>query len=256
MLDVQKNDFVTRVTFNRPDVHNAFNAEFISMLTQAVRDIADDRDCRLVLFKGAGKSFSAGADLKWMKDSVHFTQSQNKEDAMALAQMLKTIHDLPQLTVAQIHGAAMGGGMGLASVCDVVFAERETKFALSEVKLGLIPATIAPYVIAAIGARQAKRYFQTAERISATKAQEIGLVHEVYDGMDKLEFAVHVLIDQIRLNGPHAMREAKSLWHYAQMCSDDLLEKTAEHIAEIRAGDEAQEGLGAFFDKRIAKWAE
>ncbi|MEC9236213.1 MAG: enoyl-CoA hydratase-related protein, partial [Pseudomonadota bacterium] len=172
---------IASVTLNRGEVHNAFNQDMIADLHEAFIKLAVADDVNVVVLTGAGKSFSAGADMNWMKEAATYSEEENFQDALALANMLKSLYELPQLTIAAVYGAAMGGGMGLVSCCDFVIAAEDTKFALSEVKLGLIPATIAPYVMRAIGKRQARRYFQTAEFISAAHALNIGLIHEVVD---------------------------------------------------------------------------
>lgn len=248
---------VATITLNRADVHNAFDEHVIGLLSHHLDDIAVNEDVCCVILKGAGKSFSAGADLNWMKRAAEYTPQQNKADALALAGMLEKLYSLPQLTIALVQGAAFGGGFGLVSACDIVFASERAKFCLSEVKLGLIPATIAPYVMRAIGQRHARRYFQTAEIIDVTKAQDIGLVHEIFEDEDELEKACAELIEnQILKNGPRAMREAKKLVldFGDEMISQELNDMTASCIANIRASDEAREGLSAFLEKRKANW--
>lgn len=238
---------IATITLNRPEVHNAFNAGMIERLSAACDQIAARDDIRAVVLRGEGKSFSAGADLNWMKDSVAFSKEENRNDALALAGMLNRLNTLPQLTIALVHGAAFGGGFGLVSCCDVVLAGEKALFSLSEVKLGLIPATIGPYVIQAIGPRQSRRFFQTGERFGAVKALEIGLVHEI----GNLDHLLETLIDEIRKNGPAAMRAAKKLCFdlSGSYISEAVRENTAERIAAIRTGEEAQERLKAFLDK-------
>ncbi|MCI5061222.1 MAG: enoyl-CoA hydratase-related protein [Alphaproteobacteria bacterium] len=250
LLDIK--DGVATLTLNRPEVHNAFNEDMIARLSETFDDIASRSDIIALVLKGAGKSFSAGADLNWMKKSVSFTAQQNKEDALALASMLNKFNHLPQLTIACVHGAAMGGGMGLVSCCDIVIADESAKFALSEVKLGLIPATIAPYVISAIGQRQARRYMQTGERFGAQKAVHIGLVHEHVENAEEMDHQLGDILDCLRGNGPQAMREAKKLCFDISGKSVDksLMEDTATRIADIRVSDEAQERLANFLEKK------
>lgn len=248
---------VASVTLNRLDVHNAFDEHVIALLSHYFDDLAKRDDVRAVVLKGAGKSFSAGADLNWMKRAADYTPAQNAEDAMALANMLEKLYRLPQMTIALVQGAAFGGGFGLASACDVVMASQRAKFCLSEVKLGLIPATIAPYVMRAIGERQARRYFQTAELIDVAKAKEIGLVHEIYDDEAAMVGACEALLSEyIYKNAPMAMREAKKLVLdlAKEPVSQGLNKETAQRIADIRAGAEAKEGLNAFLEKRKANW--
>ncbi|MFP4314002.1 MAG: enoyl-CoA hydratase-related protein [Alphaproteobacteria bacterium] len=238
---------IATLTLNRPEVHNAFNAQMIAALSDVFDDITKRNDIRAVILRGEGKSFSAGADLNWMKDSINFSKEENRKDAIALAEMLNKLNTLPQLTIACVNGAAMGGGFGLVSCCDFVIADPKAKFALSEVKLGLIPATIGPYVIQAIGQRQARRFFQTGERFSADKALEIGLAHEVGD----IESILANLLDEIGKNGPTAMRAAKKLCFdlAGSYVSHAMMEDTAERIATIRTTEEAQERLKRFFDR-------
>lgn len=244
------NDIAT-VTMNRPDVHNAFDEGLIESLANAFDDLARRDDLRAVILRGEGKSFSAGADLNWMRRAAGFTQEQNKNDALALAGMLNKLNTLPQVTIACVQGAAFGGGLGLVSCCDVVIAAQEAVFALSEVKLGLIPATIGPYVIQAIGQRQARRFFQTGERFTAQKAHEIGLVHELASN-EKMEDILLRILGELGKNGAQAMRAAKRLC--ADLAGSDVLpdvrNETAARIAAIRKGPEAQERLKAFLENR------
>lgn len=248
---------IARVTLNRGEVHNAFNQDMIADLHEAFIKLAVADDVNIVVLTGAGKSFSAGADMNWMKEAATYSEEENFQDALALANMLKSLYELPQLTIAAVHGAAMGGGMGLVSCCDFVIAAEDTKFALSEVKLGLIPATIAPYVMRAIGKRQARRYFQTAEFISAAHALNIGLIHEVVENAEAVSAKLEEKLALIAKNGPEAMRAAKALVDDisgAGVIADTELYDTAIRIAKIRAGEEAQEGLSAFLEKRQANW--
>jgi methylglutaconyl-CoA hydratase len=250
-------DNVARVTLNKPELHNAFDENVIARLSEIWDELSSNKEVVAVILSGNGKNFSAGADLNWMKKAAEFSKEKNKEDALALAKMLNKLYTLPQLTIGKIKGAAMGGGLGLVSCLDIAFSDKTAKFALSEVKLGLIPATIAPYVIKALGLRQARRFFQTAERFDALKAKEIGLVHEVYDDEEALDESIEALIKGVRGNGPKAMRDAKSLCLDLQdkEINEALLEDTASRIADTRAGDEAKEGLSAFLEKRKASWA-
>ena len=242
---------IASLTLNRPDVHNAFNAEMIAALSDAFDGIAARDDIRTVVIRGEGKSFSAGADLNWMKDSINFTKEQNKDDAVKLAQMLNKLNTLPQLTIALVHGAAMGGGFGLVSCCDLVIAGPKALFSLSEVKLGLIPATIGPYVVQAIGPRHARRFFQTAERLDARKAYDIGLAHETAQSDDQMNEILASILDIVGKNGPNAMRASKKL---ALDLSDgdvspETMNDTAQRIADIRTTIEAQERLNKFLNK-------
>jgi methylglutaconyl-CoA hydratase len=255
LLEIQSS--VAYVTLNRPELHNAFNQEMIAALGACFTELADRADIGVVVLKAAGKSFSAGADMNWMKASAQYSEEENHQDALNLARMLKSLFDLPQFSIALVQGAAMGGGMGLVSCCDLVIAEENTKFALSEVKLGLIPATIAPYVMRAIGQRQARRYFQSGEFIPAARAQSIGLIHEIVSGQDQFAIALAETLTIVGKNGTEAMRAAKTL--ATEISADDaineaLLDNTARRIAKTRSGAEAQEGLSAFLEKRKPSW--
>tara|TARA_R110002124_G_scaffold233406_1_gene398789 strand:+ start:173506 stop:174297 length:792 start_codon:yes stop_codon:yes gene_type:complete len=255
ILDIENR--VAYVTLNRPELHNAFNQQMIAALAECFTALADRADIDIVVLKAAGKSFSAGADMNWMKAAAQYSEEENHHDALNLARMLKSLFDLPQFSIALVQGAAMGGGMGLVSCCDLVIAEENTKFALSEVKLGLIPATIAPYVMRAIGQRQARRYFQSGEFIPALRAQSIGLIHEVVSGQDQLAVALNNTLSVVRKNGSGAMRAAKVLATEISAdgeIDDALLDNTARRIAKIRSGAEAQEGLSAFLEKRKPSW--
>lgn len=244
------------VTLNRPQVHNAFDEHMIRTLSDLFKSLEKDKGVRAVVIRGAGKSFSAGADLDWMKRAADFSHNQNVADAEALAVMLNKLFTLNKLTIACVQGAAMGGGFGLVACCDVAIADRNAVFSLSEVKLGMIPATISPYVLAAIGPRQSRRYCQTGERFKGDKAKEIGLVHEVVDGEDEMAARLQMLLKELDRNGPHAMREAKRivLDYTDKHIGGEIIEDSAERIAAIRAGGEAREGLNAFLEKRPASW--
>ena len=245
------------ITLNRPEVRNAFDEHMIARLSALFDEIQNDQNIKAVVLKGAGKIFSAGADLDWMKRAADFSHNQNVADAEMLAVMLNKLHCLNKLTIACVQGAAMGGGFGLISCCDLVIADRQCNFSLSEVKLGLIPATISPYVLAAIGPRQARRFFQTGERFKGDKALEIGLAHEVVDGADEMGACLDNILKELNINGPHAMKEVKRLaLDYAGKTIDgEMMEDSAERIAVVRSGAEAREGLTAFLEKRPANWA-
>lgn len=246
---------VATVTLNNPDKHNAFDDNIIAQLTQIFMEIAERDNIRVMILASTGKSFSAGADLGWMKRMASYSYKENLSDANALAKMLKALNFLPQTTIAQIQGAAFGGAVGLASCCDIVIASNKASFCLSEVKLGLIPATISPYVVNAIGQKASRRYFQTAERFFADKAQQLGLVDEIVN-LEELESTVIDMVNIILKNGPHAVREAKQIAldvAYREI-DEDLLINTSERIAAIRVSEEGQEGLTAFFEKRPASW--
>ena len=246
---------VATVTLNTPEKHNAFNDTMIAALTGIFTNIAANDDIRIVILKSNGKSFSAGADLAWMRRMIDYSYQENLVDANALAKMLKTLNFLPQTSIAQIQGAAFGGAVGLACCCDIVIASNNASFCLSEVKLGLIPATISPYVVSVIGLKAARRYFQSAERFSASKAQQLGLIDEVVE-LSELANSVKNISEIILKNAPHAVKEAKSLAFDAanQNLDEALIAKTCQRIAAIRVSEEGQEGLNSFFEKRLPAW--
>ncbi len=248
---------VATVTLNNPDKHNAFDDTIIRALTTIFNDIAQRDDIRVMVLTSTGKSFSAGADLGWMKRMASYSYEDNLKDANALANMLKALNFLPQPSIAKIQGAAFGGAVGLASCCDIVIAANKASFCLSEVKLGLIPATISPYVVNAMGLKACRRYFQTAERFFADKAQQLGLVDEVVE-LDNLNNEVNNIVTILLNNAPIAVRAAKQLtFDVAYQTIDDvLLADTSERIARLRVSDEGQEGLGAFFEKRTPAWQQ
>jgi methylglutaconyl-CoA hydratase len=256
LLDIDPAGVAT-ITLNRPDIHNAFDDALIAGLTETFLKVGTDPKARAVVLRGAGKSFSAGADIKWMRRMADYSREENARDAEALAGMLKTLNDIPKPTVALVQGAAIGGGVGLAACCDVVIAAEDAVFSLSEVRIGLIPATIGPYVVAAIGARQARRYFLTAERFSAAEALRVGLAHEVVPAAD-LDSARARFVEALLKNGPKAMGEAKALIRDVAGRPIDraLIKETAERIAHIRASAEGKEGLTAFLEKRAPRWSK
>ena len=248
---------VANVTFDNAAKHNAFDDTMIKALTDIFNDIALRDDIKIMVLAANGNTFSAGADLGWMKRMASYSYEDNLKDANKLAEMLKALNFLPQATIAKIQGAAFGGAVGLASCCDIVIASNKASFCLSEVKLGLIPATISPYVVNAIGLKASRRYFQTAERFFADKAMQLGLVDEVVDAAD-LTPAVEKMITTLLNNSPAAMRQAKQLAFDVayQHISEKLLSDTSARIANIRVSSEGQEGLSAFFDKRNPSWQQ
>ena len=255
--DVTVRDRVATVTLNRPEIHNAFDETLIASLTAAFVSLDDNDDVRVVVLAGAGRSFCAGADLNWMKRMAAFGQEENLADASALAAMLRSLYALSKPTIARVSGAAYGGGVGLVAACDVAIAVPEATFALSEARLGLIPATIGPYVIEAIGARQARRYFLTAERFDAVEARRIGLVHEVA-APDALDARIDALVATLQAAGPCAQLECKALIRGVahRPIDDDVIAGTAEHIAAVRASAEGREGVAAFLDRRKPAWTD
>lgn len=254
LFDLDHNGIAT-VTMNNPDKHNAFDDSIIAALSQLFHDIAQCDDIKVMVLASTGKSFSAGADLSWMKRMASYSYQENLSDANALAQMLKNLNFLPQPTIAKVQGAAFGGAVGLASCCDIVLASEKASFCLSEVKLGLIPATISPYVVNVIGQKASRRYFQTAERFFADKAQQLGLVDEILP-VEDLDGAVEKMTKTLLANGPLAVRQAKQLALDVayQDINESLIEMTSERIAAIRVSTEGQEGLTAFFEKRQPTW--
>jgi methylglutaconyl-CoA hydratase len=254
-LEIELNGPVATIWMNRPDLHNAFDEILIAELTAACVALDDDADVRVVVLAGHGKSFSAGADLNWMRRAANNGLDDNLNDARALAHMLRTLAEINKPTIARVQGAALGGGMGLAAACDVAVASTKAVFATSEVRFGIIPSAISPYVLRAIGARQATRYFQTAERIDAVRAREIGLVHETV-APEALDAKVREIVDSLLQGGPLAQAAAKDLIRAVdgQPVNDTLVEETAHRIAHLRATPEAREGIGAFLEKRSPNW--
>jgi len=254
-LEIELAGPVATIWMNRPNLHNAFDETLIAELTAACIALDEDQDVRVVVLAGRGKSFSAGADLNWMRRAANNGIDENLNDARALAGMLRTLAEMGKPTIARVQGAALGGGMGLAAACDIAVASTKAVFATSEVRFGIIPSAISPYVLRAIGARQAYRYFQSAERIDAARAREIGLVHEAVDP-EQLDARVREIVGALLQGGPLAQAAAKSLIRAVnnQPINDNLVEDTAHRIAHLRATPEAQEGITAFLEKRNADW--
>ena len=244
---------VTTLTLNRPDQYNAMDRAFIDELKITIDKLGSNT--RVLVIAGAGKHFCAGADINWMKQSAELSDEQNQADAMALSDMLDTVNSFSRPTIARVHGAALGGGTGLICCCDIAVASESAKFAFSEVKLGIMPATISPYALAAIGPRAARRYFLTAEHIDAVDAYRLGLVHDVCS-TENLDHRVEEIINTLLQCAPHAQGATKKLIaDVAGRAIDDALRQNlGSQLATIRAGKEAQEGLGAFLDKRKPRW--
>lgn len=255
-LQHHRNGPVVRLRLHRPDLHNAFDADLIGALTAALIALGEDRTLRAVVLEAAGTSFSAGADLNWMRAMATATEDENRADALALARLMRVLDELPHPTVARVQGAAFGGGVGLIACCDIAIGVPEAKFGLTESRLGLLPAVISPYVIDAIGARQARRWFATAETFDAAEALRIGLLHAVVPA-DALDDAVNRQLDLLLRAGPHAASEAKALVRRvaASHDRDKLGTDNADLIARLRVSREGQEGIGAFLDKRKPAWA-
>lgn len=253
-LIVERRDAVTVLTIDRPEVRNAFDETLIAALTEAFAAAGRDAEVRAVLLQANGPVFSAGADLGWMRRMADAPAAENLADARRLAALMSTIDTCPKPTVARIHGLAFAGAVGLIACCDIAVAATEAEFAISEVRLGLIPSVIGPYVVRAVGAREARRLILTAERISASEAHRIGLVHEVVPA-DRLDAAVEKRLAALIAAGPKALAAAKDLVATIDRPIDAaLIEETARRIAEIRRGPEAREGIGAFLEKRKPGW--
>lgn len=254
-LEIRQEQGVATVTLNRPAVRNAFNETSIAELTQAFRALDADPSVRAVVLAARGPAFCAGADLNWMKKMAGYTREENLADAAGLAAMLRAIHDCGKPVVARVQGDCYAGGMGLAAACDIVVAAESAHFCLSEVRIGLIPATISPYVIRAMGEQAARRYFITAERFSASQAQRMGLVHECVPD-DALDEAVNGLLKSLLAASPDAVVAAKRLVRdvAGQAVSDALVDDTVARIADIRASEQGREGVSAFLEKRKPSW--
>jgi methylglutaconyl-CoA hydratase len=246
---------VGRITMALPEKHNAFDDGLVADLSAAFEAAGRDDAVRVVVLEGEGKSFSAGADLGWMQRMADYSDAENLADARKLAGMMCILNELPRPTIARVHGAAFGGGVGLVAACDIALASQAANFCLSEARLGLIPSVISPYVVEAIGARAARRYFQTAEQFDADTALALGLVHEVVPA-NQLDTRLEEMVGILLKNGPAAMAASKDLIRRvaAGPIDDAMVEDTAVRIADIRATDEGREGVQAFLEKRGADW--
>jgi methylglutaconyl-CoA hydratase len=244
---------VARLRLNRPELHNAFDAGLIADLTAALERLGADETVRVVVLEGEGGSFSAGADLNWMRGMAAASEAENRDDALALARLMRTLDELPKPTVARVHGAAFGGGVGLVACCDIAIGVPDAKFGLTESRLGLLPAVISPYVIAAIGPRHARRLFATAEIFDAGEAQRIGLLHDVANPT-ALDTAVRRQVDLLLKAGPVASAGAKALVRRVVANEGDVDDANADLIAKLRVSPEGQEGIQAFLDKRKPAW--
>jgi methylglutaconyl-CoA hydratase len=246
---------IVQVTLNQPEIHNAFDDHLIAQLTMTFKQLDNNKAVKLVILDATGKSFSAGANLNWMKKMADYSHQENLQDSQQLAELMATLYQMKCPTIAAVQGAAIGGGVGLVSCCDIAIASERASFCLSEVKLGLIPAVISPYVVKAIGERAAKRYFVTAERISASKAEQIGLVSEIVS-VEELSSRVMDVARLIISNGPEAIINAKAIVNVVvnRPIDDELRTMTASKIADIRASAEGKEGVAAFLEKRQTIW--
>ena len=254
-LDIERQGAVATLWMNRPDVFNAFDEQLIADLHAACTALDADDSVRIVVLAGRGKHFSAGADLNWMKRASGYTEAENRADALRFAGMLRALSGMRKPTIARVQGAVLGGGTGLTAACDMAIASEDASFATSEVKFGIIPAVISPYVLRAIGPRQSLRYFQSAERFSAERAQLIGLVHEVC-ARDDLDATVKAVVEPLLTGGPGAQQAAKDLVAaiHGLPIGEAAGEETARRIARQRATPEAREGIGAFLEKRKPSW--
>ena len=255
VLQIERDGAVARVWLNRPDIRNAFNEDSIAALAKTFAALAGDAGVRAVVLSGRGKAFCAGADLGWMRKMAGYSWDENRADAQALAEMLWTIYRCPVPVVGRIQGDCYAGGVGLAAVCDILVASDAATFCLSEARLGLLPATIAPYVIRALGEQASRRYFATAERFSAAQAHALGFVHELCTA-DTLDAKVDELVSGLVGNGPMAVRACKKLVQdVGGLPIDDAVRaETARRIANIRASDEGREGVQSFLQKRKPSW--
>jgi methylglutaconyl-CoA hydratase len=253
VVDTRIEDRSATVTLNRPERHNAFDDAMIDQLTDALRALEGESRVRVVVLAANGKSFSAGADLDWMRRMAAYDEAENLADAKRLAALLQTLNFMPKPTIAAVQGAALGGGVGLVAACDIVIARPDAVFGLTEVRLGLIPAVISPYVTQAIGERAARRYFLTGERFDARVALELGLVTEI---AADLPAAIKRYLDMFLAGGPEALADAKKLIRRVGRGTINaaMIEDTAERIARTRTGAEAREGIAAFFEKRKPSW--
>jgi methylglutaconyl-CoA hydratase len=254
-LDIRIDGPVARVYLNRPEVRNAFNDGVIAELTESFTRLGQDGSLRAIVLGGHGKAFCAGADLSWMRTMAGYTWDQNRADAEALAQMLWTVWRCPLPVVGRVHGDCYAGGVGLAAVCDVLVAAEGVMFCLSEAKLGLLPATIGPYVVKALGEQASRRYFVTAERFSAPRAQQLGFVHECVPA-EALDATVDGIVAALVANGPAAVKACKALVQdvAGREITAGLRAETARRIADMRASAEGREGVLAFLDKREPAW--
>jgi methylglutaconyl-CoA hydratase len=246
---------VVWLTLDRPEIHNAFDDRLIGELTGELARLGADDAVRVLVLTGAGRSFSAGADLNWMRRTASYGEAENLADARGLAGLMQTLNELPKPTVARVNGAALGGGTGLVACCDIVVASAQATFGTTEVRLGLIPSVIGPYVLAAIGPRHARRLMLTGERISAAEAARIGLVHEVV-AAEQLDLTVERIVGELLKSGPGAIVAAKRLIRdlSGRPIESSLIDHTAQRIAALRATSEAREGVGAFLEKRAPAW--
>lgn len=255
LLLEHRDDGICIISLNRPGIHNAFDDRLIKELTVVLKNLGRDESVRAVVLTGKGKSFSAGADLNWMRRMAGYSEMENLADARDLAKLMMTLDQLPKPTIAKVNGAALGGGVGLVCCCDIAIASDGAVFGTTEVRLGLIPSVIGPYVVAAIGGRQARRITLTGERFDAVEALRIGLIHQV-EPPSNLDQAVESVLSDLLASGPKAIGAGKALLQglVGQPITADIVEETAREIAKLRVTPEAKDGLGAFLEKRKPSW--
>lgn len=256
IVQVSVKDGVRTITLNRPDIRNAFDDKLIAELTACFGRLSKDASIRVIVLTGAGKAFCAGADLNWMKAMVNYSKEENLRDSTAMTRMFKVIDECPKLVIGRINGAAIGGGAGLVAVCDIAVAREDAVFAWSEVKLGLVPAVISPYVLARIGPAKAREYFLTGDKFSAPRAREIGLIDYLAKDDASMDALISEKVKALMTSGPEAVSAAKELIRMVRTCPDDQVAKrTADIIANLRTSKEGQEGMRSFLEKRSPSWA-
>lgn len=244
------------LTLNKAARHNAFDEVLIGEITAGLRELDANEQVRAVVLSSTGKSFCAGADLNWMKRAANYSPEESLVDARKLAELMSTLNELSKPTIARVHGPAYGGGVGLVACCDIAVATYDALFVLTEVKLGIVPAVISPYVITAIGERYSRRYMLSAERFSAAEAYRIGLLHEIAPGVEQLDESIGKILDSLLKNGPKAQSECKQLIRTVSgaAINDAIREETVQRITRVRASEEGKEGLSAFLEKRKPAW--
>lgn len=257
LITAISNDGVGRITLNKPARHNALDEQLIAALTRAIEAFNRNRQVRSIVLQAKGKSFCAGADLEWMKRTAHYSREDNLRDAQTLAALMRTLKQSPKPTIARLQGAAFGGGVGLVACCDIAIASENALFCLSEVSLGLVPAVISPYLVAAIGARATQKLTLTAERFDTRDALRLGLLHQIVDDEVQLDAAVQACCENLHKGAPQAQQAAKhfiSALHHSVL-DESLIDESAQLIAGIRVSDEGREGIDAFLQKRPANWS-
>jgi methylglutaconyl-CoA hydratase len=256
MLNVEVQGPVARVTLNLPSIHNALNGELIALLTRSIQDLGKREDVRAIVLGGTGKSFSAGADLNWMQRVAAYSREENLEDARKVAEMFLSIAKCPRPTIARVHGAALGGGAGLVAACDIAVAVESAQFGFTEVKVGIVPATISPFVIARIGSSRAREYFLTGERFPASVALDMGLIQHVASNESEMDAVIARKIAEILTAAPGAIAQAKELiFGVAGRPIDSCVDFTADVIARARASAEGQAGMKAFLSRSRPPWS-